>query len=225
MVRALFPGDEINGARQHVKLILLPSDVQHSGIADDIPDFLVTDSMVHRFLEAEPPPFMVIPEYEQVIREIEQAYVIGLFFSALAASCVAIERTLNLVRVKLHRHHKPIKALWEKGATNDWVENIDALEAWGYLDDALAEELRAIYRDIRCSYLHSGTRYDFSADAIRCVRAAYRLMGIFLGFPNDLFDVDQGRFACKKPDDPRFLEFYKPSMEEVGDGEDESSTP
>jgi hypothetical protein len=40
-------------------------------------------------------------------------------------------------------------------------------------------------------------------------------LGIFLGFPDDLFNTNQGSFACSDVTDPRFIEFYAPELEEV----------
>jgi hypothetical protein len=41
--------------------------------------------------------------------------------------------------------------------------------------------------DIRNRYLHSGPITNMADDARRAVKAAYKLLTIFLGFPPDLF--------------------------------------
>jgi hypothetical protein len=110
----------------------------------------------------------------------------------------------------LHNHHKVIKELWGKGPKNDWPSNINALREWGYLDDTFASELSDIYVEIRCRYLHSGEIQNIRHDALRVVTAAYKIMTIFIGFPEDLFSWINGSPACKNEADPRFLEFYKP---------------
>jgi hypothetical protein len=109
VVRAIFAGNELEGARMHAKMLLFPIGNTHTGSANDIPDFLVSKQIAQRFLDVEPPIFMVMPEYDQIIREIEKTYVLGLDFCALASACVAIERTLNLARIKLHKHHPKLK--------------------------------------------------------------------------------------------------------------------
>jgi len=109
VVRAIFAGNELEGARMHAKMLLVPIGNTHTGSANDIPDFLVSKQIAQRFLDVEPPIFMVMPEYDQIIREIEKTYVLGLDFCALASACVAIERTLNLARIKLHKHHPKLK--------------------------------------------------------------------------------------------------------------------
>ena len=58
--------------------------------------------------------FSVIPAFQDIFIETERAYTLGLFFSAISAASVAIERMLNLARIDLHAHHKPIKELWGK---------------------------------------------------------------------------------------------------------------
>jgi hypothetical protein len=174
----------------------------------------VSEEMAERYLEIKPPAFSLIPDYQLVINEIEQSYVIGNDFSAISTSCVVIERLLNQARIDLHKHHEVIKKLWNKGPTNEWQPNIDALKKWSYLDDTFASELSDIYRDIRNRYLHCGEIQNMRQDALRTIKAAYRLMTIFIGFPEDLFSWMGGGPACKNETDPRFLEFYKPYIED-----------
>lgn len=203
-------------AMQDVKMFVVPRILGHEIFDTNIPDVMVSEEMAERYLEIIPPVFSLIPDYQEVIREIEQSYVIGNDFSALSASCVVIERLLNQARIDLHKYHKDnaIKKLWNKGPTNEWYPNIDALRKWGYLDDAFALELSAVYRDIRCRYLHSGPIQCLRNDARRTVAAAYKLMTIFIGFPADLFSWVGGSPACKNEADPRFLEFYEPYMQD-----------
>lgn len=203
-------------AMQEVKMLVVPKALRRGIFDNDIPDKLVSEEMAERYLEITPPEFSLIPDYQLVINEIEQSYVIGNDFSALSASCVVIERLLNQVRIALHRHHKDkvVKKLWNKDAVNEWYPNIDALRKWDYIDDAFASELSSVYCNIRCRYLHSGTIKCVRDDALRAVTAAYKLMTIFIGFPEDLFSRVGGGRACKNEADPRFLEFYKPYMQD-----------
>lgn len=199
-------------AMQEVKMLVVPRTLGHGILGTSIPDVLVSEQMAERYLEITPPVLSLIPAYQEIIQEIEQSYVIGNDFSALSASCVVIERLLNQARMDLHKHHndKAVKKLWNKGPTNDWGPNIEALKKWGYLDDAFALELSAVYQDIRCHYLHSGAIRDLRGDARRAIAAAYKLMTIFVGFPPDLFSFAGGSPTCKNTADPRYLEFYEP---------------
>ncbi len=201
---------------REVKMFVVPRILEHGIFDTNIPEVLVSEEMAERYLEIIPPVFSLIPDYQEVIQEIEQSYIIGNDFSALSASCVVIERLLNQARIALHKHHKNlvIKELWGKDSTNEWYPNIDALRKWGYLDDALASELSDIYRNVRCRYLHSGPIQCLRNDALRTVAAAYKLMTILIGFPEDLFSWKGGGPACKNEADPRFLEFYKPYMQD-----------
>jgi hypothetical protein len=182
----------------------------------EVPDLLVSESMVRRFIEIEPPMAAVIPDFQRIVNEIERSYVLGSFFSALSSACVSSERLLNLTRIKLHPHLPKIKKLWNKGALDSWEPNINALEYWGYVDATLASELRAVYREIRCPYLHSGDITNLEADAVRTVKASYKLLSTMLGFPSDLFRI-AGEIQCLNENDPRFVELYRPhlSKEEV----------
>jgi len=114
------------------KMLVVPKALKFGILDNDIPDKLVSEEMAERYLEITPPVFSLIPDYQLVINEIEQSYVIGNDFSALSASCVVIERILNQVRIALHRHHKDkvVKKLWNKDAVNEWYPNIDALKKW-----------------------------------------------------------------------------------------------
>lgn len=200
-----------------VKLLLVPRGADQLISEGMIPDYLVTDDMVTRFLEISPPFAAVIPEFQEVIIEIEKAYVRGEFFSAVSAACVSIERLLNLARIELRKYHQFKKALWNKGPLDNWAGSIEPLQHWGYLDKGFAEELADMYKSVRCKYLHSGDLSTMPDDARRSVHAAYKLLKIFLGFPEELFDFTTG-INCKDENDPRFKAFYLPNIHEGTSG-------
>jgi hypothetical protein len=203
------PADrQLAEARRNVKMFVLPHEHAQPMSDSDVPDHLISNEMVVRYRALAPPIAAVIPEFQTIINEIERTYVLGLFFSALSAACVAIERLLNLARIELHQYHPKIKTLWGKGASNSWDENIDALAHWDYLDATFASELKELYREVRCGYLHSRPIADMSTDALRVATAAYKLLGMFLGFPRDLFKFTS-QIECLNPSDPRFLAFYR----------------
>ena len=203
-------------ALKEVKMFVVSKTLRR-GISDidkNIPDALVSEKMAERYLEITPPEVsLIIPDYQSIADEIEQSYVIGNDFSALSASCVVIERLLNKARIDLHEHHKDkaVKGLWNKGPKDDWPSNINALKEWGYLDDVFAPELSYIYKEIRCRYLHSREIQNMRQDALRAITAAYKLMKIFIGFPEDLFDG----VTCKNESDPRYMAFYKPYLQDI----------
>ena len=213
-ILAMPPAIQTQMAMKEVKMFVVPKALRNAILDTNIPDVLVSKEMAERYLEITPPVFSLIPDFQLVINEIEQSYVIGNDFSALSASCVVIERLLNQTRIALHKHHKVIKKLWGKGPKNEWYPNIEALKEWGYLDDTFASELSDIYREIRCRYLHTGLLQCLRSDARRTITAAYKLMTIFVGFPEDLFSLSGGAPTCKNQNDPRFMEFYKPYMQE-----------
>lgn len=213
--RAIFqvlpPDRALAEARRHVKMFVLAHEHTRPMSDSDVPEHLISNQMAERYMALSPPFAAVIPEFQAIINEIERAYVVGLFFSTLSASCVAIERMLNLARIELHPHHAKIKELWGKGPLNSWVENIEALRLWGYLDESFAKDLTDLYQDLRCRYLHSGAIGDMAADALRAAKLAYVLIGAFLGFPPDLFKFTS-QIECINTSDPRFLAFYKPHL-------------
>ena len=102
-------------AIRSVKVFHIPKGV--GGLVDSmVPDSLVTDEMVERYLAIRPPLFRVTAAFDPIIEEIERAYVLGLVFSSLSASVVAIERMLNEARIQLHKHETPkLKQLGKKG--------------------------------------------------------------------------------------------------------------
>jgi hypothetical protein len=209
-LKFLSPDRRAKEARVEVTKFLMSPGTPALVLSTDLKiDTLITDGMVARFLELEPPMNTVISEFQDIINEIERAYVLGMFFSATSAAAVSIERMLNLARMELHLHHpKKIKDLWRKGPLNEWYGNIDALKFWGYIDDDFAAELTDIYEEIRCRYLHSGEIKDLQADALRAARAAYRLISTLIGFPSDLFQIEAGALKCLNEADPRFLALY-----------------
>ena len=206
------PGRRDAEARGAVKMLVLPRQPEATMTDSDVPDALVTPAMLERYLELDPPFATLNQEFQTVITEIDYSYVHGMLFSTVSASCVTIERVLNIARITLHPHCPKIKDLWGKGPSNEWYENIDALVSWGYLDPDFANELRTMYREIRCRYLHSGDIKDLAADALKSARAAYRIIGLFVGFPPDLFTFVEGRLACKNVGDPRYVALYLPHM-------------
>jgi len=203
------PDDQrIAAARSTVKLLITMRGAEPPIDSTIVPDFLASDAVVARYFEIEPPIAAVMPEFQEIIDEIEYTYVAGLHFAAVSASCVTIERLLNLARIELHPFQVKIKELWGKGPSNSWYENIDALRSWGYIDATFATELRELYDDVRNRYLHCGDIRNLAADSLRAVRAAYRLLQILLGFPGDLFQIAEGRMRCANENDPRYKAFY-----------------
>jgi hypothetical protein len=199
-------------AMKEAKMFVVSKALKRGMFDESIPDILVSEEMAERFLEISPPVYsLIMPDYQSIANEIEQSYVTGNDFSALSASCVVIERLLNQARVALHEHHKKDKKLWGKGSKNEWGPNIEALKEWGYLDKPFASELSEIYTDIRCRYLHSGEIRNMRQDTLRAITAAYRLMKVFIGFPEDLFDG----VTCRNELDPRYLVFYKPYLQDM----------
>ena len=212
-VSALPPAFRKAEAMKDAKMLVVPKALRRGIFDHDISDKLVSEEMAERYLEITPPVFSLIPDYQLIINEIEQSYVIGNDFSSLSASCVVIERLLTQARIALHKYHNVINKLKGKG----WDKSINALKEWGYLDKDFASELSAIYREVRCNYLHCGEIKCLRRDALRAITAAYKLMTMFIGFPEDLFSFT-GAIppTCKNEADPRFLEFYKPYYVQEG---------
>lgn len=194
-------------ARNIIKLFLA---IDTSMADRDIPDYLVSELMVDRFLAIEPPQFCALTEFHQIIREIERAYVFGLFFSALASAVVTIERVLNMARIAVHKDMTPkFKDLWNKDAIRDWDPNIEALVTWKYLSDDLGKELSDLYKSVRCHYLHSQPITTLEQDCLRAIKAAYRLLDEILGLPARLFKIGS-EITVLMPGDPLVRAFYMP---------------
>jgi hypothetical protein len=173
-----------------------------------VPDFMVNDAMINRYLEIEPPQLRATTEFDVIIEEIEQAYVLGLFFSALSASVVAIERMLNTARIRLHPLASPKqKKLWGKQEIDTWQPNIDALTEWKLIPDELGKELSTLY-SVRCKYLHSGEITSLQNDSVRAVKAAYSLLAELIGFPPRLFKFGNFGIECLDENDPLIVTFY-----------------
>lgn len=195
-------------AARTIRIFLAP--IGQSFTDSEIPERLVSESMIDRFLAIEPPVFRTPSEYEAIIESIERSYVIGMYFPALAAAVVTIERLLNGARLALHPLvARKIPTLWNKGPLNEWEGNIAALAQWGYIDEELARELRELF-EVRCRYLHSGPVAELEADALGAVRGAYALLRCLIGFPSRLFTWGEGAVRCLDPDDPLVKAFYRP---------------
>lgn len=105
-------------ARRTVKLFLVPRDAGMPISNAMVPDHLVSEAMIDRFLEIEPPQVRGTTDFDAIIEEIERAYVLGAFFSALSVSVVTIERMLNTARIELHKLSSPkLPKLWNRQST------------------------------------------------------------------------------------------------------------
>jgi hypothetical protein len=93
-------------AKREVKMVLVRGQATRAYSDNEIPDFLGTEEAIMRFLEIEPPIAAITPEFQDIVDEIEDTCVAGQFFAAISASCVSIERVLNLARIELHPHQK-----------------------------------------------------------------------------------------------------------------------
>ena len=115
-LKFLPPDRRAKEARVEVTKFLMSPGTPALVLSTDLKiDPLITDGMIARFLELEPPMNTVISEFQDIINEIERAYVLGMFFSATSAAAVSIERMLNFARMELHLHHpKKIKDLWQR---------------------------------------------------------------------------------------------------------------
>lgn len=202
-------------ARRSVRLMHVFPGTEGQVPDSAVPDFLVTESMVDRYLEIRPPQFRVETSFDLIISEIERAYVFGQFFAAVAVSVVSIERMLNDARFQLYQYEssKMKKLPNKKGPTNKWEPNINALQKWNYIEDALATELKAVYK-IRCRYLHSDIIETPDSDARRCVNAAFRLLTELIGFPERLFRINNS-IECLDLSHPLFVVFYKSALQET----------
>src|SRR5437868_870261 len=86
LVRGLTGEAQQLEARRAVKMFLVPKNNTEPISDAMVPDYLVTNEMVTRYIEIYPPDMAVIPEFQEIINEIEHAYVNGQFFSATSSA-------------------------------------------------------------------------------------------------------------------------------------------
>ena len=72
-------------AMRNVRMFVLPREHDGPMFDSQVPDHLVSDQMVERYLQLSPPIAAVIPEFQRIIDEIERTYVIGAFFATVSA--------------------------------------------------------------------------------------------------------------------------------------------
>ena len=77
-------------AARSVRMFVLPRHPQFAMFDSMVPDILVTENMIDRFLQLDPPLASIIPEFQGIINEIEYSYVVGVFFATVSASCVTV---------------------------------------------------------------------------------------------------------------------------------------
>ena len=175
-----------------------------------IPDFLVSEAMIDRYLAVRPPQFRIGGEFDAILNEIERAYVLGRLFAAIASSVVTIERMLNEARIKLYPFgNPPVPALKGKGRLDQLASQHRRASSWSFLENEIAEELRKLYKT-RCEYLHSAPLGSLERDARR-VDAAFALLKVFVGFPESLFAIGN-QMRCLDESHPVFKVFYAPTI-------------
>jgi|SRR3989338_4720941 len=156
-----------------------------------------------RYMSFKPPSLRVITEYHDLLQEIEDSYIYGLYYPALTSSCCLGERIFNILILKLRDYYKTsehYRHIYQKESFNDWSKSIGILCDWKVI---ASDDIKIKYeelRDIRHEVIHFNKLEDIEARAINALRIIYDITTYFfaVGHRDDIYFWTPGEIYIKK---------------------------
>mgnify|MGYP001599004465 FL=1 len=150
-----------------------------------------------------PPPLRVITEYHDLLQEIEDSFMYGLYYPALTSSCCLGERIFNILILRLRDYYKTsehYKRIYRKESFDDWSKSVGILWDWRVIasDDIKIkyEELKSIRHEV----IHFNKLEDIEAKALNALRIIYDITTYFfaVGHRDDIYFWTPGEIYVKK---------------------------
>lgn len=156
-----------------------------------------------RYISFRPPSFRMITEYHELLQEIEDSYVYGLYYPSLTSACCLGERIFNILILKLRGYYKKskyYKQIYNKESFNDWTKAIEILCDWNVIDSA---DIKAKYeelQEIRHGVIHFNKLGDIEGKAINALKIIYDITAYFfaVGSRKDIYFWCPGEIYIKK---------------------------
>ena len=156
-----------------------------------------------RYMSFKPPPLRVITEYHDLLQEIEDSFIYGLYYPALTSSCCLGERIFNILILRLRDYYKTsehYKRIYRKESFDDWSKSVGILWDWRVIasDDIKIkyEELKSIRHEV----IHFNKLEDIEAKALNALRIIYDITTYFfaVGHRDDIYFWTPGEIYIKK---------------------------
>ncbi|MFH1339176.1 MAG: hypothetical protein ABIH40_04990 [Candidatus Omnitrophota bacterium] len=168
--------------------------IRNTPIQQDVKEYVASrygdlnlEEKFRRYISFKPPSLRIITEYHDLLQEIEDSYVYGLYYPSLTSACCLGERIFNILILKLRDYYKRsehYKHVYQKESFNDWSKSIEILCDWNVIN---SEQIRNKYeelRDIRHGVIHFNKLEDIEVKAIIALRIIYDITAYFFAVGN-----------------------------------------
>jgi len=131
--------------------------------------------------------FSIISYHNALFWQVRHAFILGLYYPSLLASCALGERILNHLIIDLRNQYKNssrYKQVHGKDSFSDWSRAIDILEEWQvFLTSEVAENYRALAK-LRHKSVHfnSGIEESQRADALQALHYMKEIISSQFGY-------------------------------------------
>ena len=169
---------------------------------------------VDRYIEVNPPNFMIVPDYIKTLNEIRDAYIFGNYYPALTGACYLGERILNILTIRLRDHFKKHRRYnWAKrhDLFTDWKPCIELLLDWNVLTYETTQAFKDL-EQIRHVSIHFDNLQDPESRTLRAVNLIFKITDNLFGVNKRNFFWAPGAPYIRKDreEDPMIKEFILP---------------
>jgi hypothetical protein len=156
-----------------------------------------------RYMSFKPPSLRVITEYHDLLQEIEDSFVYGLYYPALTSSCCLGERIFNILLIRLRDYYKTsehYKHIYRKESFDDWSKSVKILCDWNVIASDDIKTKYAELEGIRHEVIHFNRLEDIEAKSINALRIIYDITTYFfaVGHRDDIYFWAPGEIYVKK---------------------------
>jgi len=161
------------------------------------------EQKIKRYLSFRPPSLRIITEYHNLLQEIEDSYIYGLYYSTVTSSCCLGERIFNILILKLKNYYKEsecYKHIYAKESFDNWDKSIKMLWDWKVItsEDAMIKYKKLTA--IRHGFIHFSKLEDIEQKALETLRIIYDITTYFfaIGYRQDIYFWCSGEIYIKK---------------------------
>lgn len=138
-----------------------------------------------RWISIPKPVLSVVGEHSYLLQDIEDAYILGSFYSALTGACCLGERIFNQIILntkEFYRSTMEYKTIYRKDSINDWNLGINTLVAWGIIKTETEIKFRQLGELRNASVHFQKKEQDLEKLAVESIRLVNLIV-------SDLFEL------------------------------------
>ena len=211
----------VDTIRAHIENPAVDFDGQIRRLVEQRYGVLDIEQKAQRFLLVKPPPLRIVGEYNDVLLDVQDAFVAGALFSATTGACCLGERILNelIIRTKAYfKDSSGYKKVYRKNSIVDWKLMIDILKDWSIISDGVADSYENLGR-IRHQYaVHYHDMDGLEDRALEALNLVMQISEELFGLRPDVFFFVEGESYIRKDAEsmPVVREFFIPECINVG---------